>query len=48
MADEIIPEMSEFGSVDPAPASKNNDVEKLRSILCNEEEKMFQMKTYLL
>ena len=42
MADEIIPEISEFGSVDPAPASKNNDVEKLRNILCNEEEKMFQ------
>ena len=42
MTDEMIPEISEFGSVDPAPASNNGDVVELRSVLCNEEEKMFQ------
>ena len=42
MADEIIPEISEFGSVDPAPPSKSSNIESLRHILCNEEEKMFQ------
>ena len=37
------PEISEFGSVDPAPpASNDQTVEKLRDTLCNEEEKMFQ------
>ena len=42
MTDDSIPEISEFGSVDPAPASKNIDVDNLRHILCNENEKMFQ------
>ena len=37
------PEVSEFGSVDPAPpASNDQTVEKLRDTLCDEEEKMFQ------
>ena len=37
------PEISEFGSVDPAPpASNDQTVEKLRDTLCDEEEKMFQ------
>ena len=37
------PEVSEFGSVDPAPPASNGEtVEKLRDTLCNEEEKMFQ------
>ena len=36
------PEVSEFGSVDPAPASDGLVVEKLRASLCDEEERMFQ------
>ena len=36
------PEVSEFGSVDPAPASDGLAVGKLRSSLCDEEERMFQ------
>ena len=36
------PEISEFGSVDPAPASDGLVVEKLRASLCDEEERMFQ------
>ena len=37
------PDVSEFGSVDPAPpASHEETVEKLRDTLCDEEEKMFQ------
>ena len=37
------PEVSEFGSVDPAPPARNDEnVEKLRNTLCDEEEKMFQ------
>jgi len=37
------PEVSEFGSVDPAPPASNGEtVERLRDTLCNEEEKMFQ------
>ena len=37
------PEVSEFGSVDPAPPTSNSvNVEKLRDILCDEDEKMFQ------
>ena len=37
------PEVSEFGSVDPAPpASNGQTVEKLRETLCDEQEKMFQ------
>jgi len=36
------PEVSEFGSVDPAPASDGLAVEGLRATLCDENEKMFQ------
>jgi deoxyhypusine monooxygenase len=36
------PEVSEFGSVDPAPASEDMAVEKLRAVLCDESERMFQ------
>ncbi|MBR79799.1 MAG: hypothetical protein CMA88_03330 [Euryarchaeota archaeon] len=36
------PEVSEFGSVDPAPASDNSEVRSLGEALCNEEERMFQ------
>ena len=37
------PEVSEFGSVDPAPPTSNSvNLEKLRDILCDEDEKMFQ------
>tara|TARA_B100000029_G_C17508295_1_gene935299 strand:- start:144 stop:620 length:477 start_codon:yes stop_codon:yes gene_type:complete len=35
------PEVSEFGSVDPAPASNNGRVSEWRDIICNEEERMF-------
>lgn len=35
------PDISEFGSVDPAPASSNLDVASLGNILCNEDCKMF-------
>ena len=34
--------MSEFGSVDPAPASDGNIVSNLRNTICDEDEKMFQ------
>ncbi|MEE2629388.1 MAG: HEAT repeat domain-containing protein [Candidatus Thermoplasmatota archaeon] len=34
--------MSEFGSVDPAPASDGNSVADLRTTICDEDEKMFQ------
>ena len=36
------PEVSEFGSVDPAPPSEGLAVEGLRATLCDENEKMFQ------
>ena len=36
------PEVSEFGSVDPAPASDGNVVSNLRNTICDEDEKMFQ------
>ena len=36
------PDVSEFGSVDPAPASEESAVTSLRKTLCNEDEKMFQ------
>ena len=36
------PEVSEFGSVDPAPASDGNIVSNLRNTICDEDEKMFQ------
>ena len=36
------PDVSEFGSVDPAPASDNKAVANLRKTLCDEQERMFQ------
>ena len=42
MLDEERPEVSEFGSVDPAPASEGNTVSNLRNTICDEDEKMFQ------
>tara|TARA_B100000945_G_scaffold75799_2_gene58376 strand:+ start:148 stop:627 length:480 start_codon:yes stop_codon:yes gene_type:complete len=37
------PEVSEFGSVDPAPPSTNGEtIERLRKTLCDEDERMFQ------
>ena len=40
MTDEK-PEISEFGSVDPAPASADADVKLLRDTLCDEDDRMF-------
>ena len=37
-----VPGVSEYGSVDPAPPSKLADVTSLRSILVDENQKMFQ------
>ena len=39
---EDIPERSEFDSVDPAPPSSERSIADLRTVLCNEDEKMFQ------
>ena len=39
---EDIPERSEFDSVDPAPPSSERSVADLRTVLCSEDEKMFQ------
>ena len=36
------PDVSEFGSVDPAPANVSLAVGDLRARLCDEEERMFQ------
>ena len=36
------PEISEFDSVDPAPASESLSVPTLRLTICNEDERMFQ------
>ena len=36
------PETSEYGSVDPAPPSDNDQLNTLRRTLLNENEKMFQ------
>jgi deoxyhypusine monooxygenase len=36
------PETSEFGSVDPAPASDGGNVAILKKTICDEEERMFQ------
>ncbi|MBJ90352.1 MAG: hypothetical protein CMO98_10900 [Woeseia sp.] len=36
------PEISEFGSVDPAPPSAASSVSTLRKTICDEDEKMFQ------
>jgi len=38
----VKPEVSEFGSVDPAPPSRQKSVKKLNSILTDENEKMFE------
>ena len=35
------PEISEFGSVDPAPPSSGHDIASLRAVLCNENSRMF-------
>jgi len=42
MLDGERPEVSEFGSVDPAPASDGNIVSNHRNTICDEDEKMFQ------
>ena len=42
MMDAAKPERSEFDSVDPTPASAIEDVLRMRSIICDENEKMFQ------
>ena len=36
------PEVSEFDSVDPAPASEVISVSNLRRTICDEDERMFQ------
>ena len=36
------PETSEYGSVDPAPASNSDQLQELRDILLDENQKMFQ------
>lgn len=41
MGDGNIPEVSEFGSVDPAPPSNEKDVETLKQVLNDETERMF-------
>ncbi len=41
MDDGNIPEVSEFGSVDPAPPSNEKDVETLKQVLNDETERMF-------
>ena len=35
------PEVSDFGSVDPAPASNNGKVSEWRRVICDEDERMF-------
>jgi deoxyhypusine monooxygenase len=35
------PEISEFGSVDPAPASQTTEIGQLGKTLCDEEQRMF-------
>ena len=35
------PEISEFGSIDPAPPSGGHDTTSLRAVLCNENSRMF-------
>tara|TARA_B100000131_G_scaffold165220_1_gene159790 strand:- start:709 stop:1173 length:465 start_codon:yes stop_codon:yes gene_type:complete len=42
MVKMVQPEISDFGSVDPAPASEINNVIKLNSILIDEEARMFE------
>ena len=42
MMDGERPDVSEFGSVDPAPASDGNIVSNHRNTICDEDEKMFQ------
>ena len=36
------PEVSEFGSVDPAPATDGGKVSEWRKVICDEDERMFQ------
>lgn len=36
------PEVSEFGSVDPAPATYGGKVSEWRKVICDEDERMFQ------
>jgi len=38
----VQPEISDFGSVDPAPASEIDNVKKLNSILIDEDARMFE------
>ncbi len=38
---EKVPSTSEFDSVDPAPPSKEESIEKLQHTLCDESERMF-------
>ncbi len=38
----VQPEISDFGSVDPAPASEIDNVKKLNSILIDEDTRMFE------
>ena len=42
MGEQRIPITSPFDSVDPAPPSEISEVAKLREILCDENERMFQ------
>ena len=35
------PDVSEFGSVDPAPAKETGSIDRLRMTLCDERERMF-------
>ncbi len=39
---ESLPEISEYGSVDPAPPSPSKDISELEDILTNEKNRMFQ------
>ena len=42
MSEDRIPGTSEYGSVDPAPPSTETDIGMLRTILLDENQKMFQ------
>ena len=39
--DDEKPDISEFGSVDPAPPSESQNISSLRTTLCDEKERMF-------
>ena len=45
MNDGNIPEVSEFGSVDPAPPSNEKDVETLKQVLNDETEQCLSSQT---